>query len=235
MRYEQMNGILVKKNQVMLNTFFAIICAIFISKTSFAEPANLTRLTEEIQVYHNSGAYQKELTATLDRAHHFVVNRVNLNNHHTHPKKLAIVLDIDETSLSNYNKLVARHFVGTRAQIHQEMLAADAPAIKPMLQFYDDALKRGVTIFFVTGRHESVRLATIKNLKYAGYHDWKGLYLRPENDKRASVIPFKSQTRATISKEGYTIIASIGDQYSDLKGGHAEHTYKLPNPYYYLY
>ena len=115
------------------------------------------------------------------------------------------------------------------------MLAADAPAIKPMLQFYDDALKRGVTIFFVTGRHESVRLATIKNLKYAGYHDWKGLYLRPENDKRASVIPFKSQTRATISKEGYTIIASIGDQYSDLKGGHAEHTYKLPNPYYYLY
>lgn len=235
MQHMQINGVIVKKNQIILNSFFAIICAIFLSKTSFAEPQNLTTLIEEIQTYHDSGAYQKELTHVITHAGHYVTKRAEANAHSAHPEKLAVVLDIDETSLSNYNFIAARHFGWDRAQVHKEILAANAPAIKPMLSFYNDALKHGVTMFFVTGRPEAERHATIKNLKYAGYKDWAGLYLKPANYKLPSVIPFKSKTRATITKHGYTIIASIGDQYSDLKGGYAEKTFKLPNPYYYLY
>jgi hypothetical protein len=33
---------------------------------------------------------------------------------------------------------------------------------------------------------------------------------------------------------GYTIIANMGDQFSDLEGGFSERTYKLPNPFYYI-
>ena len=197
----------MKKNQMVINTLFAVICAIFLNTASFAEPTNLSHLKEKIQAYHDSGAYLKEL---------------------------AIVLDIDETSLSNYDKIVSRGFAANHEQLHQEILAADAPAIKPTLLFYDDVLKHGVTVFFVTGRIESERKATAKNLKYAGYHDWAGLYLKPENYHQPSITPFKLQSRTAITKQGYTIIASIGDQYSDLKGGYAEKTYKLPNPYYYL-
>lgn len=214
--------------------FFAVICAVFLSKTSLAEPANLALLTKEVQAYHDSGAYQKELAQVIDQAHHFVVERANSNERSAHPQKLAIVLDIDETSLSNYNSMITHHFAATRVQFHKAILAADAPAIKPMLQFYNDALKRGITIFFVTGRHPSERPSTIKNLKQAGYHNWKEIYLKPENYSQASVIPFKSGARATISKQGYTIIASIGDQESDLKGGYTEKGFKLPNPYYYI-
>jgi hypothetical protein len=29
-------------------------------------------------------------------------------------------------------------------------------------------------------------------------------------------------------------VADFGDQYSDLKGGFADETYKIPNPMYYL-
>ena len=216
-------------------TFFAVICAFILNKSSFAEPANLTLLTEKIQAYHDSGAYQKELKHVMTRAHHFVVNRVQANAHHTPHEKLAIVLDIDETSLSNYDKIVARGFTTNHERIHRDVLAADVPAIKDMLTFYDDALKQGVAVFFVTGRIESDRRATIKNLKQAGYHDWAGLYLKPNNYNQPSIIPFKSQTRAAISKLGYTIIASIGDQQSDLTGGYAEKTFKLPNPFYYLH
>ncbi len=35
-----------------------------------------------------------------------------------------------------------------------------------------------------------------------------------------------------IEAEGYVIIANIGDQTSDLIGGYAEKTFKLPNPLY---
>jgi len=34
--------------------------------------------------------------------------------------------------------------------------------------------------------------------------------------------------------KGYTIIANIGDQYSDLVGGYAEGEFKLPDPMYYI-
>jgi acid phosphatase len=43
---------------------------------------------------------------------------------------------------------------------------------------------------------------------------------------------FKAPVRATIERENYTIIANMGDQPSDLAGGHAERTFLLPNPFY---
>ena len=37
-----------------------------------------------------------------------------------------------------------------------------------------------------------------------------------------------------LAEQGYTILLSMGDQESDLAGGYAEKTFKLPNPVYYL-
>jgi hypothetical protein len=34
--------------------------------------------------------------------------------------------------------------------------------------------------------------------------------------------------------QGYRIVASVGDQYSDLAGGHEAAAFKLPNPFYFL-
>jgi hypothetical protein len=48
------------------------------------------------------------------------------------------------------------------------------------------------------------------------------------------VIPFKSGARASIARQGYDVIADVGDQWSDICGGYADHIYKLPNPTYYL-
>jgi predicted secreted acid phosphatase len=47
-------------------------------------------------------------------------------------------------------------------------------------------------------------------------------------------IQYKSGTRAYIESQGYTIVANFGDQYSDLLGGFAVKTFKMPNPNYYL-
>lgn len=89
-------------------------------------------------------------------------------------------------------------------------------------------------MFFITGRHRDLCGVTKKNLLKAGYTHWAALYCRPDIDERPSIIPFKSSIRKKISQEGYVIIANIGDQKSDLKGGFSEKGYKLPNPFYYL-
>ena len=58
---------------------------------------------------------------------------------------------------------------------------------------------------------------------------------RPEEDKEKSIVPFKSRARAKIEREDkVTIIANVGDQRSDLEGGHAECTFKVPNPFYFI-
>jgi hypothetical protein len=49
-----------------------------------------------------------------------------------------------------------------------------------------------------------------------------------------ATIPYKSGTRAYIESQGYDIVANFGDQFSDLLGGFADKTFKMPNPNYYL-
>jgi hypothetical protein len=93
-----------------------------------------------------------------------------------------------------------------------------------------------VAVFFITGRREGEddRNWTIRNLQNAGYEGWAGLSLRPKDDHDPSVIPYKSGERAKIAAQGYTIIANVGDQHSDLAGGHAERAWRLPNPFYFI-
>ena len=47
-------------------------------------------------------------------------------------------------------------------------------------------------------------------------------------------MDFKAPARRNIAQQGYTIVLTVGDQASDLAGGYAERTFKLPNPVYYL-
>ena len=206
----------------------------FINTTLFAEPQNLDALKAELQSYHNTGAYEKELNQVVQQAETYINTKVEANKKAEHPARLALVLDIDETTLSNYNGMIQRKFCEDQRMIQHDIYQADAPAIEPMLALYKHAKQQGVAIFFVTGRRPNFQRATEKNLKHAGYTSWSGLYFRPKQDNNSSVVPYKKQARQNITHNGYTIIASIGDQTSDLTGGYAEKTFKLPNPYYYL-
>lgn len=212
-------------------TFFATL---LLSISVSAEPPNLSLIKNEIKTYHDSGLYHKELAEVIQQARQYIDKQVSLNQEKKIPQKLALVLDIDETSLSNYSSMIKRDFTGTHVQFHEDNMAAKTPVIKPMLALYNKAISQGIKIFFITGRNESERQATQKNLIRAGYADWSGLYLRPAKYAYKSIAPFKWHTRELITHKGYTIIASIGDQYSDLQGGYAKKAFKLPNPFYYL-
>ncbi|MDP3705919.1 MAG: HAD family acid phosphatase [Legionellaceae bacterium] len=216
------------------NTFFAILCATLINTKSFAEPVNLNTVKDNLRAYHDSGDYQKEITKVATQADQYMVHQAEMNERSKHPQKLAIVLDIDETSLSYYDHMYKRHFTHDPIASREEILTENAPAIKPILLLYQNALSHHIAVFFITARRSFAYQATVRNLKAAGYRKWAGLYTRPNYYKEPSMAPFKSETRAMIMKQGYTIIASIGDQLSDLSGGHAQKMFKLPNPYYFI-
>ncbi len=96
---------------------------------------------------------------------------------------------------------------------------------------YQTARANNVTVFFITGRRASEKEATAHNLRTQGMGGFEALLVRADDSKMA-VGPFKAGERKKIMEQGYTIVANIGDQQSDLDGGYAERTFKLPNPFY---
>jgi HAD superfamily, subfamily IIIB (Acid phosphatase) len=60
-----------------------------------------------------------------------------------------------------------------------------------------------------------------------------GLILKPDASTQTT-LAYKSGARVTIEQQGHRIIANVGDQYSDLAGGHEDKAFKLPNPFYFL-
>ena len=68
----------------------------------------------------------------------------------------------------------------------------------------------------------------------ASYPDYLKAACANDPNGACTTIHYKSATRAYIESLGYDIVASFGDQYSDLTGGFADRTFKMPNPNYYL-
>jgi predicted secreted acid phosphatase len=90
-------------------------------------------------------------------------------------------------------------------------------------------------VFFITGRPDTQRDATARNLEAAGFHGWKELDLRDSEERAFNTIAYKSARRKKIVADGYRLILSVGDQWSDLDGEpRAEVSVKLPNPFYFL-
>jgi hypothetical protein len=65
-----------------------------------------------------------------------------------------------------------------------------------------------------------------------GYDGYARVVMVPDGARFASAAAFKAPMRAGLEQEGYAIIANMGDQPSDLEGGHAERGFLLPNPFY---
>jgi HAD superfamily, subfamily IIIB (Acid phosphatase) len=210
-------------------------------------PVNIGLLPDQLIVYRCTD-YLNDIAGTLAKAREWVQQRA--------PQivKPAVVFDIDETSLSNWEQIYHNKFAYVPAGAcdlsapalcggREWELSARATALQPTLAFYRflktlrDKNGDGIAVFFVTGRYEdpSERIATDWNLRKEGYDAWEGLYLRPESSRKDDFVStYKSGARAKIESRGYTIIANIGDQLSDLVGDHAERCFKIANPFYFI-
>lgn len=198
---------------------------VFTAGCAAPEPRNLSLAKQDVDRYAESGRYQTDLANVGRRAAAWIAHRSAAGG------KLAIVLDIDETSLSNLRHMRDEDW-GYHQQRWSEWVAeADAPAIEPVRTVYQTARANGVAVFFLTGRRESERAATARNLRRQGFDEWQGLIVKA-NGSKESAASFKLSARQRIAAQGYTIIANLGDQDSDFAGGLSERDFKLPNPFY---
>ncbi|HEY5848770.1 MAG TPA: HAD family acid phosphatase [Microlunatus sp.] len=194
--------------------------------------ANLSDIKTELMEYHDSGEYLTDVAAMADDAQRCMVEK------REGVAKPALVLDIDETALSNYQWMVSVDFLRNSPLLSnlfaQQADKAATPGLAPTLKLYRAARQADVTVFFITGRSTALQQVTEENLRKVGYSEFGPSVFHPPGPPEPSVVLYKSGARAKIAEQGYTIIANVGDQNSDLEGGYGECQHKLPNPYYYI-
>jgi len=222
----------------MKHVLSLMILALALSSAANAQGKipNLGEVKIQLKNYKASGAYERDVAAVLSKARKYVEKRASA------VQKPAIVLDIDETSLLSWDEMIANDFgfipdgpcdnlpkgpCGVRAWEK----SGRADVIAPTLDLFRAARAKQVTVFFVTGRPDDEREGTEQNLRRVGYTDFQQVLMRPAGNTQPAAV-FKPAERAKIAAQGYTIIANIGDQKSDLVGGHAEKTFLVPNPFY---
>jgi len=196
-----------------------------------------------------SSPYVHEMARLLDRQRRELPRLLaQATRHHEKP---AIVFDADDTTLWTYQMEVGdMKFVFTPAAQAPWVNEERFPAVPGMVDFVKDAQAMGFTIFGLTGRSDSQKAHTVSNLQKVGYGDafvtdryftkynsgtTPPSYLTCVAAPTCTTVEYKAGTRKHIEQDlGYDIALNVGDQWSDLQGGFADHYLKLPNPTYYL-
>ena len=174
----------------------------------------------------------------------------------------AIVFDVDDTTLATWNYEVFSNWAYNPTTNAQFVTDQRFPAVPGMVELASAAARAGYSIIWITGRPATQEAATLGNLTHdgigvdAGYpqpatlNDGEdGLFTKPavadypdylkaacagDPGGSCTTSHYKTATRAHIESLGYDIVGNFGDQFSDLVGGFADHTYKMPNPNYFL-
>jgi hypothetical protein len=199
--------------------------------------------------------YAKQVAQVVSGAEGFL----SAQTHKADNGKKAILLDVDDTSLNTYNYEIASNFAYNPTANGTFVTQQQFPAVPGMPELTQQAAAEGYAVFYLTGRGEAQEAATLGNLTDDGVGvdaDFvaptdvapgvDGLFTKPApanypsylkaacGTAACSTVQYKSATRAYIESQGYEIIANFGDQQSDLTGGHAFRTFKLPNPMYFI-
>lgn len=216
----------------VFSRFFLLFFSLYAPVCLSIPPFNLAYEKQALIDYYTSQQFDRDVTKVLRKPKDYLIKRIAQNNKLMSPKKLAIVLDIDDTSLTNYFAFKKRDFSNLPLQIIQNYQQGHLPPIKPILALYQEAIRNNVYVFFISFRPEVYLHSTEANLKEAGFRKWEKIYLPNTQEFELSPNVFKTNLRKKIQNDGYTIVLNIGDQDSDLEGGYAEKVSKVPNPLY---
>jgi predicted secreted acid phosphatase len=216
------------------------------------DQARVADYEKQLIAYHDctvpASCYTTDMQKQVDLAMAYLDQRIAQRIAERKPEeRLAIVLDIDETSLSNWQLDLDDKFEYVPAHWKDWYRKAQAPAIESVRKLFRKAVENKVDVFFITGRGTVDLKETEADLLAAGYTNepnakpterhkgWTFLYTRA--DAIGTTAEYKARMRADIETGTWKerIILNLGDQLSDMQGSPmAEVSIKLPNPFYYI-
>lgn len=208
--------------------FFTVVFVVGCS--SSREPQNLHFAKKSIDKYlSDSTLYLADVKKICADAKSYIQENLDPSKRNT------VLFDVDETLLINTEYIFNYDYGWSKDSWDAWIDSAKAVPIQPVFELYNWIKSQSVTIFVVTGRFPSLRISnpdpTERNLLKVGYTGFEKLYLKPR-DIKIPTSEYKLQIRKQLTEEGFNIIANIGDQESDFKGGYNGKSFKIPNPMY---
>jgi len=194
------------------------------------------QLLRSLVKYHKSGDYLRDMARVGRTATSYLKGLPKARK----GARRALVLDIDETSVINDWPHLLEPVL--RGKDYDPKLwdrwvrRAEAPAASQTRDVFNTALDLGIDVFFITGRPVYEQKYVALNLKRQGYEGYTEMITEPLTPEGAPVFPnvnmYKVAARWSIVQRGYQIVLNMGDQASDVRGGYADKTIQLPNPFY---
>jgi len=209
----------------MKSFFLTLIFSLTFFGCSSNQLVNLRTSKDIVKDYYETGKYTDEMNEVIKDAKE-KFDKIEIK------KNSVIIFDVDETALNNYGfaKQMDFGYVYDLNKKWNEELKA--PAIKETQDLYFYLLNKGIQTIFLTGRNSSEYEVTYKNLIQEGYSRFDTLITQSKVDQNLKSQEFKSKVRTELTTQGYEIVGTVGDQWTDLNGPYSGIQIKLPN---YLY
>lgn len=213
------------------------------------EPANIDQVRTQIYAYYGDpdktgkasrqSGYGYDMGRIEHKLNHLLKQRQHWRYGH---RTKTLLLDVDDTTLLTYPYEIASNFAYDPDENAKWVLGEKFKQTFGMVGVVRRAKRMGYDIVYLTGRPVSQQDATVGNLTKVGYPKPDAIFTRDRENPPdymtcapdCTTIQYKSLTRKHINSSGRHIVANVGDQFSDLAGGYADKTFKLPNPMYYL-
>jgi len=209
----------------LLPRALALALLLAVAAAAVASAATVRTAKTPAELRAGKAAYERSVTAGFAKATKLLDAQLKQD-----PRRPTVVLDIDETTMSNWACFDAVDFeLGGLATCVVNGRSVAFPAARAFVQH---ARAKKVAIAFITGAPQALCAARKKNLVAQGIKGPFTITCRPASDTRDSLVPYKSAARKALARKGASILVNIGDQKSDLAGGSARRTVLLPNPIY---
>jgi len=219
------NIIKIVKLNINFSYYIILLLSLLLFSCATEKPVNLSIAREKVKQYYESGKYDEELNKVIaDAKKDF--EKVEFKNNSI------VIFDVDETALNNYGLAEQMGFGYVYEMNKQWNAELKAPAIPQVKELYEFLLSKGSKIIFLTGRNFYEYEVTHQNLVNEGYTVFDTLITQIGDETKMKARDFKSRKRVWLTEQGYDIVGTVGDQWSDLEGYYHGIQIKIPN---YLY
>ena len=195
----------------------------------------------QVSWYYESGTAARDQGQVVGAASRWIDQRVRTGCRGTSPAavrrcKVAVVFDVDDTLLSSwpYEKAQDPPLSFHPATWDAFVAACGYEPIPPSIALLNRLMAKGVHVAIISGGPAQIAASFEDCLRKNGVTGWSSATFRPAGTQQWTAAQWKVRQRMALETQGYTVIASIGDQVGDMSWGHLERGFLLPNVMAYL-
>jgi acid phosphatase len=213
----------------MKSFFLILVTGLTLWSCTCNQIVNLRTAKDIVKDYYESGKYDEETNKIVKDAEE---KFDNIKVDKSAKGRSVVIFDVDDTALNNYGLAKSMDFGYVYDLNKKWNKELKAPAIEQTKDLYFNLLNKGFKVIFLTGRNSSEYDVTYQNLIKDGYTGFDTLITQREDEQNLKAAAFKIKKRTELTDEGYDIVGTVGDQWTDLEGPYTGIKIKLPN---YLY